>query len=167
VKAASEIRVDERRDMLADMLTETVNDIHPLIFNHWTKNQVLDVVGPFGIRLWVAFTPTMLKRGQYTTKIDPDTSVPRTKDLRTQEAVQMYTILKENPLIDPVQLTRYLLREMHGVDFDEMMRPLQGAGMSPDQPANINQATQLMQQMAAQAPQSLPQLTSQPAQGAK
>lgn len=167
VKAASEIRVDERRDMLADMLTEVVNDIHPLIFNHWTKQQVMDIVGPFGIRLWVAFTPTMLKRGQYNVKIDPDTGVPRTKDLRTQEAVQMYSILKENPLIDPVQLTRYLLREMHGIDFDQMMRPLQGAGMSPDNPVGMQQAMGLMQQMAAQAPQSLPQLTAPQGQGAK
>lgn len=168
VKVASEIRVDERRDMLADMLTEVVNDVHPLIFNHWTKNQVMDIVGPYGVRLWVMFTPTMLKKGLYEIKIDPDTSVPRTKDIRTQEAVQMYTILKENPLIDPVQLTRYLLREMHGVDFDNMMRPLQGAGMTPDNPVGLGQAAGLMQQMAATAPQSLPQLTApQQAQGAK
>lgn len=169
VKVASEIRVDERRDMLADMLTEVVTDIHPIIFSHWSNEQVIDIVGPYGVKLWVAFTPTMLKRGLYTTSVDPDTSVPRTKDLRTQEAVQMYTILKENPLIDPVELTRYLLREMHGVDFDMMMRPLQGMGMTPNNPVPFGQASGMMQQMAAQAPQSLPQLTAQPpaAQGAK
>lgn len=153
VKAASEIRVDERRDMLADMLTKVVQDMHPIIFNHWTKEQVMDIVGPAGMRLWVVFTPTMLKRGKYEVSIDPDTSVPRTKDLRTAEAMQFYTILKENPLIDPIQLTRYLLREMHGVDMDDMMRPLQGMGMTPDQPVPIDQAAGFMQQMQQKAPQ--------------
>lgn len=155
VRIASEIRVDERRDILADMLTKVVNDIHPIIFNHWTREQVVDIVGPGGVRLWVAFTPTMLKRGSYNVCIDPDTSVPRTKEVRTQEAVGFYQILKDNPLIDPIQLTRYLLREMHGVNFDDMMRPLPpGLGMSPDNPMTMQQAVPFMQQ----AQQNYPQL---------
>lgn len=153
VRMASEIRVDERRDAIADMLTKVVNDIHPIMFNHWNREQVIDIVGPAGVRLWVVFTPTMLKRGSYEVSVDPDTSVPRTKDVRTQEALQFYTILKDNPLVDPVQLTRYLLREMHGVNFDDMMVPLQGMGMTPDQPVPIGQAAQFMQQTAANFPQ--------------
>lgn len=154
VRIASEIRVDERRDILADMLTKMVNDVHPIIFNHWGRDQIMDIVGPAGIRLWVAFTPTMLKRGGYDVSIDPDTSVPRTKEVRTQEAVGFYNLLKDNPLIDPIQLTRYLLREMHGVNFDDMMRPLPpGLGMTPDNPMSMQQAIPFMQNVQQKFPQ--------------
>lgn len=153
VKVASEIRVDERRDQLADMLTKVVNDIHPIIFNHWSREQVMDIVGPGGIRLWVAFTPTMLRRGSYEVNIDPDTSVPKTKQVRTQEAVGFYQLLKDNPFVDPMQLTRYVLREMHGVNFDDMMRPLQGAGMTPINPMTMNQLVPFMQDIMTRYPQ--------------
>jgi len=148
VKASSEIRVDERRDMIADMITKLANDVHPIIFNHWTKDQVLDIVGPAGIPLWIAFQPTMLKRGQYLTKVDPDTSVPETKDLRTAKALKTYEIMKTNPLVDPILLTKYVLRELHGISFDDMMPELQnGLGLSPEQPMQLGQAQTLLPQM--------------------
>jgi len=153
VKAAGEIRIDERRDMIADMLTKVANDIHPIIFNHWTKDQVVDIVGPAGIPLWVVFRPTMLKRGQYTVNVDPDTSVPETKDLRQAKAQQTYLLLKDNPLIDPTMLTKYLLRELNGVSFDDMMYP--GVGGTPTQPMEMNQVMQLMQQVGSQQPKLL------------
>jgi hypothetical protein len=154
VKMAGEIRVDERRDMIADMLTKTVNDIHPIMFNHWNKEQVFDIAGPLGIRLWVTFRPTMLRRGQYEVKINPDNGVPETKDVRQQKAASMYQLLKENPLIDPHKLTRYFLREMHGVAFDDMMIPImQGPGMSPDQPIGMDQLPGVMQKLIGQQKQ--------------
>lgn len=155
VKVASEIRVDERRDMIADMLVKAATDWHPIIFNHWTKEQVIDIAGPLGIQLWVVFRPAMLKRGAYNVCVDPDTSVPETKDLRQQKAIQTYTILKENPLIDPWKLTKYLLRELHGVAFDDMMVPMQGPGMSPQQPATMEQLPGVYQKLAGQAGQRM------------
>lgn len=157
VKAASEIRVDERRDMIADMLTKLVTDINPILFNHWQREQVTDIIGPAGIPLWVAFRPAMLKRGSYEVKVDPDTSVPETKDLRTEKAVATYNLFKDNPLIDPVQLTRYALREMHGVNFDDMMIPMaNGQGLTPDNPIQLDALPGVYQQVANKAPAMLP-----------
>lgn len=145
VKAASEIRVDERRDMIADMLTKVASDIHPIIFNHWTREQVIDIVGPYGVPLWITFQPTMLKRGSYVVKVDPDTSVPETKDLRMAKAMKVYEMLKTNPLIDPILLTKYLLRELHGVSFDDMMPDMAGGmGLTPENPMQLQQAQQLI-----------------------
>ncbi len=124
VRQASEIRVDERRDMIADMIVEVMETIHQIIFKFWTEDTVVDVVGPGGAPIWVRLAPSLLKEGRYNIKVDPDTSVPETRALREQKAVQVYQLLKTNPLIDPVQLTQYLLHEMHGVQFDDMMRML-------------------------------------------
>lgn len=155
VKAASEIRVDERRDLIADMLVKVINDVHPIMFNHWNKEQVIDIAGPLGIQLWVVFRPMMLKRGAYNVKVDPDTSVPETKEVRQAKALTAYGVLKENPLIDPTKLTQYLLRELHGVAFDDMMVPMQGPGMTPDNPIPMEQLPGAYQKLVGQQQQQM------------
>jgi hypothetical protein len=156
VKAASEIRVDERRDMVADILVSLTHDINTIIFKHWTEEQVVDVVGPGGVPIWVAFKPAMLRRGKYEISVDPDQSIPMTKELKERKAMMVYEAFKLNPLIDPVKLTAYLLHNMHGVAFDDMMRGLpEGAGLSQEQPLGISQFGQLVQNVQQKAPQLL------------
>lgn len=153
VDEASNIRIDERRDVLADVLVNMFEDANPIVFDKFTEEQVVQVVGPEGIPLWVAFKPAMLKSARYEMTIDPDSSVPETKDLRTQKALATYERLKTNPLIDPQLLTKYLLHELHGVQFDNMMRSVMNnaaAGVSGGTPQNPMTPEQLMQAMAAQ-----------------
>jgi len=151
VSEASNIRTDERRDMTADVLTKMVTDVNPILFRNWTQETITQVLGPGGVPIWVQFTPEMLKRGQYRYKVDPDSSIPDTKDLRQAKALKLYEVFKENPLIDPIKLTQYLLREMNGVDFNEMLRGLPaGAGMSPQAPMSVGQLGQFMQQAQQQ-----------------
>lgn len=157
VKLASEIRVDERRDMAADALLDVVDHINRVIFNHWTEEQVVEVAGPLGVPLWVRFRPAMLKEGAYNINIDPDSSLPQTKDSREQKAVQLYGILKENPMIDPMRLTRYLLHEMHGVQFDDMMRGMPPGLGGPTHPMDLQQYVEMTTQIAMRAPQVLEQ----------
>ena len=153
VQAASEIRIDERRDMLADMIVDVFEDIHTDIFDRWNDEQVVQIMGPDNVPLWVAFKPEMLKAARYEFQIDPDTAVPETKNLRMQKAIQTYTILKENPLIDPELLSKYLLREMHGVQYDNMLRTMQqlqqnASGQQPgstqDMPMGAEQYIQML-----------------------
>ena len=155
VKASSDIRIDERRDMVADVLVEIVDDVNTMIFQHWTKEQVVEVSGPAGVPIWVKFRPTMLRRGKYEIKVDPDQSIPQTKELREQKALLMYDRLKMNPIIDPIKLTEYLLHELHGVAFDDMMRGIpQGAG-TQENPATPDQFGQIMKNVGNIAPQAI------------
>jgi len=150
IAQASEIRVDERRDMMADMLISLTNDLHHVIFSQWTGTHVVDIVGPMGVPYWIEFTPDMLKHGSYDIKIDPDTAIPETKGVREQRAMQMYTIMKENPFIDPIQLTQYLIREMGGPAYESMIRLPQGQGNgTAAAPMSIDQYMQTAQRMAA------------------
>lgn len=142
VQAATEIRINERRDAVADLLIQTMEHVNTVIFNHWTQDDVVDVVGPGGVPVWVQFQGKLLKEGHYHVKIDPDSSLPETRDLREQKAVQLYTLLKENPLIDPIKLTQYLLNELRGTAFDDLMRALPQVGqpqqaISPPQFADM------------------------------
>ncbi len=145
VKQASEIRVDERRDLAADLLQEVGTHMHGLMFENWGTDQVVDVIGPGGVPIWVEFRGELLKNGRYNVTVDPDSAVPESRELRERRAVEAYSILKENPLIDPVNLTQFLLTELKGVEFDEMMKQLPAQpGVSPGQTVNPAQFADLL-----------------------
>lgn len=153
VQAASEIRVDERRDICADILVDVFEDTNVLIFDEWEAEEIVQVMGPDSIPVWVKFKPVMLKGARYEIEIDPDSTVPETKDIRRQKATESYTILKENPLIDPMLLTKFFLRERHGVEsYDSLLKQMQqnaAQGVPGSTPENAMPPEMLMQQMLA------------------
>lgn len=147
VAAASDIRVDERRDILADMLTELITEMHEIIFQFWDEVDVIEVMGPGGVPVWVQMRPSQLRHGRYQVRVNPDSTGYKTLDKRENKAFAVYEILKANPLIDPIKLTRYLLTEIEGVELDDLMRalpPPQGGG--PVGPIDPFQFAGLLQQ---------------------
>lgn len=151
VRMASEIRIDERRDMIADLLLNAMESVHNVIFKYWRPEDVIDVVGPGGATVWVRVSPELLSRGRYNIKIDPDSSLPETKAVREKRAIELYGILRTNPIIDPSKLTQYLLHELHGVQFDDMMRGLPTpAGGVPQGEIGADQFAGLLQQSVSQ-----------------
>lgn len=155
VQQAASIRIDERRDIIADVLVDIFEDANELIFDKWQEEQIVQVMGPDSLPLWVKFKPNMLKAAKYELLIDPDSTVPETKDVRMNKAVQSYGLLKDNPLIDPQGLTAMLLRELHGVEYDNLMRGVAmqagGAGAPGSTQGNPMSPDQLMQQIMSAA----------------
>ena len=150
VRMASEIRIDERRDIVADLLGDVfVQGIHEVIFAMWT-DEVVELVGPGGLPVWVTFTGTELARSSFNVDIDPDTSLPETRAVREQRAAQIFQLLAPNPLIDPVALTKHLLNSFHGVQFDNLMKelPPPPAG-TVNGPLNPQQFGQMVSQRVA------------------
>ena len=145
VREAVEIRVDERRDITADVLTDIVETMHPIIFDNWGAEQVVDIVGPGGLPVWVRMSQESLRTGRFNTKIDPESSVPETRALRERRAMELYQVMKTNPLLDPIKLTQYLLNELKGTQFDDMMRMLPPpAGGAPNGPVAPGQLAQMI-----------------------
>jgi hypothetical protein len=139
VNQATQIRMDERRDACADLLTDVTSHINHIILEHWTGDIVLDVMGPEGVPIWIKFQAHELKDALYDIKIDPDTSIPQTRQLREQRAFALYAQLKQNPLIDPMQLTRYLTNEIDGVWADSLIKM---QNTSPQNPAPLSAVIQ-------------------------
>jgi hypothetical protein len=72
--------------------------------------------------------------------------------VREQRAIQLYGLLRTNPLINPIKLTQYLLHQLHGTQFDDMMQnPMAGPGMSPQNPLQLGQYVQLLPQLLQMA----------------
>lgn len=146
VNQATQIRMDENRDTCADLLVDLTTDMNHTVIDHWTTDIVLDILGPAGVPVWVKFHPKMMKEAEYDMHVDPDTSLPLTKQYREAKATQAYAILKTNPLINPMELTRWWLNEMYGVFADSLMlNPMMNT--SPQNPMEVGQVAQQMQNL--------------------
>ncbi|PCJ26710.1 MAG: hypothetical protein COA94_04755 [Rickettsiales bacterium] len=143
VNNSSEIRIDERRDTMADMLTDVVNDVHHIIFNKWGTDEVIDIIGPAGVTMWVSFKGEMLKRGQYNVNVDPDTAINQSRQQRQNTAIQVYNLLKQDPMVDQFQLRSYLMTEMAGTQFDNMLKlPQEQLNGTQNNPLSLEEAGQ-------------------------
>lgn len=122
VAAATQIRMNERRDMVADLLTDTITHILHIALRNLKGPQVMDIAGTGAETTWLRVDAELLRNLSYDVHVDPDTSIPETRAIREQRAIQVYGLLKSNPLVDPEKLTTYLLRQLHGTQFDDMIR---------------------------------------------
>jgi hypothetical protein len=147
IREAASIREDERRDVIADAHVSMVRLMHEVIYRHWSEEQVIQVIGPAQLPVWVRFIGKELAGYKFFIKIDPDSAVAETRRVREERATRTYQLLSNNPLIDSAKLTRYLLDNQVGVQFDDMLQEQQ-PGASAQNPLNMNQFAQQFQQAA-------------------
>ncbi|MGI0134996.1 MAG: hypothetical protein ACREBW_08585 [Candidatus Micrarchaeaceae archaeon] len=157
VNQATQIRIDERRDAVADMLTAVTGKMHQVIFTEWHGEHVVDILGLEGARIWVSFSGDMLKSGRYQVNIDPDTSLPETKMLREQKAVQIFQLLKNDPMINQLTLRQMLMGAFYGPQYQHLVQPPQPQvpGNTPSNPIPLWPLLQHMRGAANPHPKTL------------
>lgn len=158
VNSATAIRIDERRDTCADVLTAFTSDMNHVIAERWDQDMILQIAGPGGVPIWVQFQPSLLQEMDYDLKVDPDTSLPLTKQLRDQKATQVYQLAAQDPIINSnpqsaIMLRKFWLNELYGVDVDFLLPDIQQPGANPQNPMQFLQAVNALQQGAQKAPQ--------------
>jgi len=156
VNQANQIRVDERRDMMADLITNVVRKFNQIIFTHWNTSMVRSVVGPDGAKWWLQFTGPEIK-AEYNIRVDPNNGAPIDPQTKKQNAMQlmdMYAKMNAGAIANgapiPAELQRYWYSNFEGIDTDKLLaqaNPPQGApGMNPGQPVPPGAAAQIMMQ---------------------
>lgn len=85
VASSNDNRVNERKDIVADVITRIIRKWNQFIFKFWTQERVIRVAGPDGAQGWVSYTGDML-RGEYAVRIDPESGFPVSKAMRAQLA---------------------------------------------------------------------------------
>ena len=115
VNEASNMRADEKRDMVADVLVKIIRKWNQIIFKFWTGKRVTQIAGPDGLQKWISYTGTQLK-GEYFLRIDPDSGLPVTKGLRYSQAKELYAAFNGDPMVDQLQLRKLLLRQSEWID---------------------------------------------------
>jgi hypothetical protein len=138
VQQASMIRVDERRDIVADHLTAIVKGYNNIIFENWNDSRVADIVGQDGAKYWVRFTGKEL-RGDYNYDVNPEETKPQSQDTRKQDAMELLQLAMKNPAsgIDVAYLIQQMARQMDWVD-PKLLCPGNGPGRSPENAMQFN-----------------------------
>lgn len=142
VSQAHWIRMDERRDLLADFLVDIVRKINQIIFTNWTEEHVAPVVGPDKALYWVKYTGKEIK-GEYDFTVNIDTGKPITMDTRRQEAERLLDKVRADPnaaqIINVQELWRKVFSLYDWIDDDTIMK----APQQPMQTATMGEFRQL------------------------
>lgn len=101
------MRANERKDIVADVLTGIVNKWNNMIFRFWDEERVIQVVGPEGVADWVSFKGAQLQ-GDYRLRIDPETGFPPSHALRMRYADKLLGAYGGDQ-----QVNQDLLRQSH------------------------------------------------------
>jgi len=158
VEAGHGLRMDERRDVVADALVKAIRKINQVIFKKWTAERVAQVVGYDGARYWVAHTGTEIA-GEYNLRVDVESMTPNTKRVKKREIIELIQALGNNPRANIDYLMRLLLREYEWIDA---MQVLPEAQETMGQPMGQNEFIGMQNKMAGN-PEMLKQRASKTA----
>ena len=150
VQAAHDLRMDERRDIVADALVRGVRKINRVVFERWDDEKVAEVVGVDGAKYWVAYKGVDNK-ADYNLKVDVESMTPRTKAVKKREIIELIQALGKNPRANVDYLMKLLLREYEWVDAIQV---LPSAEETQSQPMGQQQFVQ-QQQSLMQNPSQL------------
>jgi len=162
VNMATQIRVSERKDIVADLLTDIIKKYNKYIFSEWHVSQVEDIVGPDGKRYWVEFTHKQID-SNYGFKIDPESGQPVSSDQRRQEAIAAAQYIQNSPTVQMAMqagkpppynleaLDRYVLSQFDTVPLEEIMPPRAGTGNNPEQPMPLEALQNQFRKQEAEA----------------
>lgn len=142
VRAASMIRVDERRDAMADLLTNVVRYYNQIIFQNWNDERVTDIVGPDGARYWVSYTGRQIA-GEFDYKVNVEEAIPMDIRTRRNDALELIKTAAELQKIVPNGPNLQYLLESYARQFGDwldpqMLFPSQEFGRNPDKAMPFN-----------------------------
>jgi hypothetical protein len=113
VQQALQLRSDERRDQVADLLERLFRGkIHPIIFDQWTERRIIEVTSLGG---WTPYSGPEI-RGDYTLSVIPDSVVPLTRMQRQKVATNTFQMFRGDPRIDQQRLYSWAISQ-----FDDIM----------------------------------------------
>jgi len=164
VRAASMIRIDERRDMMADFLEHSVRKLNQIIFEQWSEERVIDIVGPDGAKYWVRFTGNEL-RGEFAYKVNPEEAVPEDRRTRQMEVEKFMEIAGKVPGIDMRYLVEQWSRQFEWVDHKMLFPQSEGEGRSPEKAMMFHDFMRKMGAGGGGGQSQFPQLAEQGGEG--
>lgn len=135
VNQANELRGNERKDIVGDVLVNIVRKWNQLIFKYWTSEKVIQIVGPSGQQYWVEYTGDQLT-GEYLMTMDPESGMPLSRGMKMEMAQTQFKTFNGDLMIDQLKLRSMLLRQYDWVDPDSSGLLLTGPqGMAQDMAA--------------------------------
>ena len=161
------IRLDERRDQIADLIESIVRNANKRIFKYWNQERVSKIMGPDGAQWWIKYTGTQLK-DEYDLDVIAEEGTPMDKQTKLQlgqDAARVWAELNQGLIKQgvpiPAEIQRLIFSQFDdtGLDIDRLLAQTQAmhqqgqAAMasggtnstSPQNPASPAQAAQMLQ----------------------
>lgn len=124
VAQSAGIRIDERRDILADALIEVAEIFISYITRYWNEYKVEQTVGVDGAIQWVRYNPSFLNKSYLTCKIDLENQIPSTKLIKRRDAIDFMQILKGSPDINQTELIKWIASFYDGINLNALLNPV-------------------------------------------
>lgn len=115
VAQAFEDRVDERKDIIADVLVRIVRKWNQFLFQFWNEERVVQIVSPREGPVWIQYTGDEIA-GDYILSVDADSGMPISRALKQQMATEMFKALNGDQLIDQMLLREIALEQFSLID---------------------------------------------------
>jgi len=158
VQAASDVRMDERRDIVAEALVNLMRKVNQIVFENWSMDKVVQVVGVDAARYWVSYKGSE-NRNEYNLRVDVESMTPKTKMMKKREIVELIQALSKNPRANIDYLMQMLLREYEWVDAlkifpqaqETVGQPMQQQQFMQQQQQLVNNPAELQKRAGANA----------------
>jgi len=131
VRAAAMIRIDERRDIMADHLVSIVKGYNSIIFDNWTDTRVVDIIGPKGARLWVKFRGSNLQ-GNFKYEVNPEEQTPQDQSTRRADAESFMGMASKIPGMNLPYIMQQWARQFDWIDPELLLPDSETPGRSPE-----------------------------------
>lgn len=136
VRAASMIRIDERRDIMADYLEKIIRKLNQQVAANWTQEKVMDIVGDDGARYWIKFTGPEIA-GEFNYKINPEEAIPMNQGTRRADAEKFMEIGAKIPGFNMKYIMGQWANQFDWLD-PKLLFPSDEPGRSPEKPMMFN-----------------------------
>lgn len=135
VDQAANLRMDRRQRAVSTLYRETMRNVLNSIFAFWQIPKIVEIIGDDGARKWKTVTgPEMQGQYDYSMGFSPS-GATETIQTRRQMALQFYMMAAQDPLVDPIELRRYVANAMNDPRFTKIFRQ----GVLDGQPPQIPQ----------------------------
>ena len=138
VEQSFDVRVDERKDIVADVLVNIIRKWNQFIFQFWDEERVVQIVSPQGTPFWIKYTGDQLK-GEYFLSIDPESGMPLNRVVKYQMAKDLFNLLGGDQLIDQVLLRKLLLQHYESVEPLASQLIMSGPEINPQLVSQVRQ----------------------------
>lgn len=132
VSQGSETRLSRRRLVIARVYQEVIKKVNAAIFEYWGAPRWIEVMKDGGSQ-WMNVSGKDLK-GDYRYTVTLSDEPLRTRQAITMEALQIYSVLSRDPMVNQVELRNMLVDSFQGERIDKIFGGIQGAPLSVQMP---------------------------------
>lgn len=117
VDRSSQLRMSRRGIAMRGLYEDSLKIVNGFVFSFWKLPRIVEVLGAEGAKRWQEIKGISLKdRYAYQIELVDD----RELQARKFQALQLYSMLSQDPTIDPVALRLYLTQEVNDPAFERI-----------------------------------------------